>query len=339
MGDANISLNQIIEGRILRVDDEFVLIDVGYKSEGQIPRNEWDDHEPPPEPGQTIRVLIEDVEDAYGLGEESSRGMITLSKRKAKKIDDWDRVIRSIKEGDTVSVLVLKKIKGGLLVDLDGVNVFLPASQVDVRRPNEIGDYCGRSVECMVLKIDNERRNIVVSRRALIEKVREKTTRRTAQDLEVGQVRKGVVKNIADFGAFVDLGGIDGLLHITDMSGERINHPTEMVKMDQEVEVVVLHIDHERQKIALGMKQRMPSPWDNIAERYPVGSVHSGAVVNVMSYGAFVKLEEASKVWSTSAKCPGTKRVSHPNELCISTTRSRLSSSRSTPKSTRSRSA
>jgi len=235
----DVTLNTIVVGKILRVDDEFVLLDVGYKSEGQIHRNEWDEHEPPPEPGQTVRVLIEDVEDATDMGEES-RGMISLSKRKAKKIDDWEAVMKSVHEGDIVNVVVLRKIKGGLLVDLNGVNVFLPASQVDVRRPSDIGDYVGRTVECIVLKIDDERRNIVVSRRALIEKVREKQREELLKTLEVGQIRKGVVKNIADFGAFVDLGGIDGLLHITDMSWGRINHPTEMVQIDQELEVSVV---------------------------------------------------------------------------------------------------
>jgi small subunit ribosomal protein S1 len=310
----DVTLNSIVEGRILRVDDEFVLLDVGYKSEGQIHRNEWDENEPPPEPGQTVRVLIEDVEDAQGMGEEN-RGMIALSKRKAKKIDDWEAVMKSVHEGDIVNVVVLRKIKGGLLVDLNGVNVFLPASQVDVRRPSDIGDYVGRTVECIVLKIDDERRNIVVSRRALIEKQRAVQREDLLKTLEIGQRRKGVVKNIADFGAFVDLGGIDGLLHITDMSWGRINHPTEMVQIDQELEVQVLHIDHERQKIALGLKQMQPSPWDKVAEKYPVGSIHKGTVVNVMSYGAFVKLEEGIEGLVHISEMSWTKRVSHPNEL------------------------
>ncbi|MGC4003193.1 MAG: 30S ribosomal protein S1 [Pirellulales bacterium] len=312
--EANVTLNTIVEGKILRVDDEFVLLDVGYKSEGQIHRNEWDEGEAPPEPGQTVRVLVEDVEDSMGTGEEN-RGMIVLSKRKAKKIDDWTNVMSKIHEGDIVDVVVLRKIKGGLLVDLDGVNVFLPASQVDIRRPSDIGDYVGRTVQCIVLKIDDERRNIVVSRRALIEKVREKQREELLKTLEVGQLRKGVVKNIADFGAFVDLGGIDGLLHITDMSWGRIAHPTEMVQIDEELEVMVLHIDHERQKIALGIKQKMPSPWDKVDDKYPVGSSHKGTVVNVMSYGAFVKLEEGIEGLVHISEMSWTKRVSHPNEL------------------------
>ncbi|MDX1965480.1 MAG: 30S ribosomal protein S1 [Pirellulales bacterium] len=313
-GDDDISVNRIVEGRILRVDEEFVLIDVGYKSEGQIPRNEWEENEPPPEPGQVVRVLIEDVEDSTGFGEES-RGMILLSKRKAKKIDDWEKVMQSIHEGDTVTGTVLRKIKGGLLVDLDGVNVFLPASQVDIRRPNDIGDYVGRTISCIVLKIDDERRNIVVSRRALIEQERVIKKKQLLETLQEGQTRKGVVKNIADFGAFVDLGGIDGLLHITDMSWGRINHPTEMVQIDQELEVMVLHIDREREKIALGLKQKSASPWDQVGDKYPVGSVHKGSVVNVMSYGAFVKLEEGIEGLVHISEMSWTKRISHPNEL------------------------
>ncbi|MEN9666575.1 MAG: hypothetical protein RLZZ326_2938, partial [Planctomycetota bacterium] len=207
------------------------------------------------------------------------------------------------------------KIKGGLLVDISGVNVFLPASQVDIRRPADIGDYCGRCIQCLVLKIDEQRRNIVVSRRALIEQERAERKKQLMETLEVGQVRRGIVKNIADFGAFVDLGGIDGLLHITDMSWGRIGHPSEMVAIDQEIEVQVLHIDREREKIALGMKQRTASPWAKVADKYPVGTVCKGTVVNVMSYGAFVKLEDGVEGLVHISEMSWTKRVSHPSEL------------------------
>ncbi len=209
---------------------------------------------------------------------------------------------------------MVRKIKGGLLVDI-GVSVFLPASQVDIRRPNDIGDYIGRVVQCEVLKIDDARRNIVVSRRSLIEKQREEDREHLMAELDVGQIRKGIVKNIADFGAFVDLGGIDGLLHITDMSWERIGHPTEMVAIDQEIEVKILQIDREKQKIALGLKQKLNNPWTNIAEKYPVGSVVPGEVVNVMSYGAFVKLEPGIEAWCTSAKCLGLVVSTIQNEM------------------------
>ena len=313
LGGQDVDVNQIVEGKIIRIDDEFVLVDVGYKSEGMIPRNEWEPEDPDqPEVGQVIRVLVEDVEDSQGWLDD--RGMIVLSKRKAEKIEKWMKVMETVHEGDVVSGLVTRKIKGGLLVDI-GVNVFLPASQVDIRRPHDIGEYIGKTIECMVLKIDEARRNIVVSRRSLIESQRAEKKAELLKKLEVGQSRKGIVKNIADFGAFVDLGGIDGLLHITDMSWGRINHPSEMVKIDDELEVMVLHIDYEKEKIALGLKQRQASPWENVAAKYPVGSVVKGTVVNVMSYGAFVKLEDGIEGLVHISEMSWTKRISHPSEL------------------------
>lgn len=311
-GDA-IAPNQIVPGRILRVENDFVLVDVGYKSEGVIPLSEWEENEPPPQPGQTIDVLIEDIEDTFGPADDT-RGMLLLSKRKAEKIKAWMKVMETVHEGDVVTGTVSRKIKGGLLVDI-GVNVFLPASQVDIRRPPDIGDYIGKQIQCIVLKIDESRRNIVVSRRALIEREREEKKRKLLAELKVGELRKGVVKNIADFGAFVDLGGIDGLLHITDMSWGRINHPSEMVSIDQEIEVQILHIDYEKEKIALGLKQKQASPWENVEEKYPVGSRHKGVVVNVMSYGAFVKLEEGIEGLVHISEMSWTKRISHPSEL------------------------
>ncbi|MCX7414751.1 MAG: 30S ribosomal protein S1 [Planctomycetia bacterium] len=312
IGTATLAVNSVLHGKILRVDSEFVLVDVGYKSEGHIPRNEWDETEPPPQVGDIVKVLLEEFEDGQ---QEEQRGLITLSKRKARRIEDWLRVMESVKENDVVTGYVTRKIKGGLLVDISGVNVFLPASQVDIRRPADIGDYCGRAIQCLVLKIDEARRNIVVSRRALIEQERAERKKQLMETLEVGQVRRGIVKNIADFGAFVDLGGIDGLLHITDMSWGRIGHPSEMVQIDQEIEVQVLHIDREREKIALGMKQRTASPWAKVADKYPVGTVCKGTVVNVMSYGAFVKLEDGVEGLVHISEMSWTKRVSHPSEL------------------------
>lgn len=310
-GDVN--LNQIVEGKVLRVEGDNVLIDVGYKSEGMIPLSEWEEGEEPPQVGQTLKVLIEEMEDMQGVMEDAT-GMINLSKRKAQKIAAWQEVMSNIHEGDPVTGQVTRKIKGGLLVDI-GVNVFLPASQVDIRRPPDIGDYIGRTIQCLVLKIDEARRNIVVSRRALIENERKEKKTQLLSELEVGQTRKGVVKNIADFGAFVDLGGIDGLLHITDMSWGRIGHPSEMVAIDQEIEVMILHIDRDKEKIALGLKQKQPSPWEKVSDKYPVGAVIRGTVVNVMSYGAFVKLEEGIEGLVHISEMSWTKRISHPNEL------------------------
>ena len=308
----DVNVNQIVEGTVIRVDDEMVTVDVGYKSEGVIPRNEWEEEEEPPEVGQQVKVLVEDVEGV--AGSEGDRSMIALSKRKAEKIEQWERVMSEVNEGDVVTGTVTRKIKGGLLVDI-GVNVFLPASQVDIRRPADIGDYIGRVIQCLVLKIDEARRNIVVSRRSLIEAERKQAKEQLLKELEVGQLRIGTVKNIADFGAFVDLGGIDGLLHITDMSWGRISHPSEMVSIDQELEVMILHIDYEKEKIALGLKQKSASPWEDVEEKYPKGSRIKGQVVNVMSYGAFVKLEDGIEGLVHISEMSWTRRISHPSEL------------------------
>lgn len=299
-------LNEILTGTIVRVDNDEVVVDIGYKSEGVVQRDEWEEHEDVPEVGQQIEVELEEFEDSIGL--------IVLSKRKADRRREWEKIISTHAEGDVVKGSVIRKIKGGLLLNI-GVNVFLPASQVDIRRPNDIAEYIGSEIECMILKIDEARRNIVVSRRRLIEEEREKMKKSLLETLEVGQLRQGTVKNIADFGAFVDLGGIDGLLHITDMSWGRISHPTEMVKIDDEIEVMVLNIDYEKEKIALGLKQKTASPWSDISSKYPVGSRVEGEVVNVLSYGAFVKLEDGIEGLVHISEMSWTRRVNHPSEL------------------------
>lgn len=309
-------VNEIVEGKVLSVEGDEVLVDIGYKSEGMVPLYEWAEDEEPPKVGETIEVLLEEIEDDFGL--------VLLSKRKADRQKDWDWVIKRYSEGDTIVGMVVRKIKGGLLVNIGenlstsgarGVNVFLPASQVDIRRPADIGDFVNNEIECMILKIDDARKNIVVSRRRLIEEQRAEMKRKLLSELEENQIRKGVVKNIADFGAFVDLGGIDGLLHITDMSWGRINHPSEMVKIDDEIEVMILNIDREKEKIALGLKQKFPSPWDNVATKYPVGSRVTGEVVNVMTYGAFVKLEDGIEGLVHISEMSWTRRLNHPNEM------------------------
>ena len=301
--DEGYDVNAVLEGTVVRVEGEEVLIDIGYKSEGIVPIDEW---EIPPVAGDKVSVLLEEIEDEFGL--------ILLSKKKADRIREWEKVISTHKEGDVVEGKVLRKIKGGLLVDI-GVNVFLPASQVDIRRPQDIEFYRDKTIECLILKIDEARRNIVVSRRRLIELQREKMKKDLLSEITEGQLRKGTVKNIADFGAFVDLGGIDGLLHITDMSWGRIGHPSEMLKIDQEIEVMILHVDRDKEKIALGLKQKEKSPWDNVEAKYPVGTKIRGEVVNVMSYGAFVKLEDGIEGLVHISEMSWTKRVNHPTEL------------------------
>jgi small subunit ribosomal protein S1 len=302
--------NRIVTGRVLRVTGDEVWVDVGYKSEGAVELREWFDEDTgqvvPPKPGDEIPLLLEAAEDETGA--------VVLSYRKAKRQAEWEAVIAKHREGDVVSGPVTRKIKGGLLVNI-GINVFLPASQVDVRRPADIGEYIGKTIECKILKIDEARHNIVVSRRQLIEDRRAEMKEKLMAEIQEGQIRTGTVKNIAQFGAFVDLGGIDGLLHISDMDWSRVTDPHEKVHIDQQLEVYVLRVDRQKEKVALSLKHKTPSPWVSVAEKYPVGSRHTGEVVNVMSYGAFVKLEPGLEGLVHISEMSWTKRINHPNEL------------------------
>jgi small subunit ribosomal protein S1 len=300
----DLSPGKLIKGKVVGFAGEDIVVEVGLKSEGLIPKEEFEGTDV--RVGDTFDVLLESMEGEGGL--------IVLSKRKADRMLNWQRIMDTTKEGDVVEGTVMRKIKGGLLVDI-GVPVFLPASQVDIRRPGEIGDFIGRKIRASILKIDQERRNIVISRRKLIEEERDAAKKRLLETLSEGQIVTGTVKNIADFGAFVDLGGIDGLLHITDMSWGRINHPSELLKIDQKVEVKVLNIDREKEKIALGLKQKEASPWEQIEKKYPVGSRVRGTVVNLMSYGAFVRLEDGIEGLVHISEMSWTRRVNHPSEL------------------------
>ena len=307
MGDQETEFKpgSILQGTIVGRAGDSVVVDVGFKSEGLIDKHEFDDIEAAT-PGASIEVLLE--------GLEASEGVIQLSKRKADRIRGWERVITEKSEGDLVEGMVKRKIKGGLLVDI-GVPVFLPASQVDVRRPHDIGEYMNRPIRAKILKIDTERRNIVISRRKLIEEERAEAREKLLGTIEEGQIIKGQVKNIADFGAFVDLGGIDGLLHITDMSWGRVNHPSELLKIDEEVEIKVLNIDRDKEKVALGLKQLQSSPWENIADTFPISSRVRGEVVNIVSYGAFVKLTDGIEGLVHISEMSWTRRISHPSEM------------------------
>ena len=302
--------NQVVTGRVRKVTADAVWVDVGYKSEGVIELREWYDEAlgrpTPPQPGDEVQVLLEAVED--------EGGGVVLSYRKARRQKEWEAVLARHKEGDAVSGVVTRKIKGGLLVNI-GVSAFLPASQVDIRRPPDIGDYIGKTIECMIAVIDESRHNIVVSRRRLLEVRRDQMKKTLLTEIEPGQIRKGVVKNIASFGAFVDLGGIDGLLHVSDMAWERVTNPGDVVRIDQELEVYVIKVDREKEKIALGLKQKAPSPWAEVPQKYPVGSRHKGEVVNVMSYGAFVKLEPGVEGLVHVSEMSWTRRINHPSEV------------------------
>lgn len=295
----------ILTGTIAQQLGNDVIIEVGLKSEGVVDAAEFND---PADivPGKEIEVLLEDT--------DTESGLILLSKRKADAIRGWENIINTKNEGDIVCGRVVRRIKGGLLVDI-GVPVFLPASQVDIRKPGDISRFIGKEVECKILKIDVESRNIVVSRRKLVEEERKSSKEKILNEIEVGQRRTGVVKNIADFGVFVDLGGLDGLLHISDLSWGRISHPSEVVDLDQELECVVIGVDKEHEKISLGLKQKTRCPWDDVEDRYPIDSRVQGKIVNIMNYGAFVRLEDGIEGLVHISEMSWTKRLGHPSEM------------------------
>lgn len=298
-------IGSVVTGTVRRIDREDVVVDINYKAEGFVPLAEFNVGEEP-KPGDSIEVYIEEIDE--------DGGEIILSKRKADRIRGWERVMESHDVGDVIKGRAVRKIKGGLLVDI-GVPVFLPASQVDIRRVGEVGEFVGRELECKIIKIDRDRRNIVLSRRKLLEEERERKKTLVLGGLVKGEIRKGVVKNITDFGAFVDLGGIDGLLHITDMSWGRVSHPSEVVAIDQEIEVRVLDFDLDRERISLGLKQVRENPWEKIDEKYPVGCRVTGPVVNIMPYGAFVKLEDGIEGLVHISEMSWTRQISHPSEV------------------------
>jgi small subunit ribosomal protein S1 len=308
--------NTIVRGRVAQVAGDEVWIEVNLGCRGVVPLAEWYDEAEgrvvPPVPGQFVEVLIEAAE------EESGR--VALSRRKTIRHgcpccdEEERRVLQRLREGDVVSGIITRRVAGGLLVNF-GFHAFLPDGEAGSLPAENAGDAIGRAIECKLLKIDEARRTIVVSRRQALEVQRAERKRKLLAEIEPGQIRKGVVKNIAQFGAFVDLGGLDGLLHVTDMAWGRVAHPSEVVQIDQEIEVVVLTVDKEKAKVALGLKQKTPSPWANVEQKYPVGSRHTGEVVNVMSYGAFVKLEPGVEGVVPISEMSWTKRIDHPSEL------------------------
>ena len=295
----------IITGTIVEQLGNDVIVEIGLKSEGVVDADEFDSSDEI-ESGKKIEVFVEEV--------DAEDGIILLSKRKADRIRGWEIIVSQKGEGDIVVGKAIRRIKGGLLVDI-GVPVFLPASQVDIRKPGDISRFIGEDIECKILKIDTENKNIVVSRRQIIEEERQSSKEAILKDIEVGQIRKGIVKNIADFGVFVDLGGLDGLLHISDLSWGRITHPSEIVKLDQEIECVVIGVDSDSEKVSLGLKQKTESPWEKAEERYPVNSRVRGTVVNIMNYGIFLRLEEGVEGLVHISEMSWTKRIVHPSDM------------------------
>jgi len=279
----NFKEGSIVAGKVVEVRNNEVLVDIGYKSEGLIAGEEFRDLATL-KPGDPVEVVLEQIED--------DDGKIILSKTKAEQQRMWDNVLSSSEEGSVLEGEIKSRVKGGLIVDVSGVKGFLPGSQLDVVPVRNLDDYLGKRFEFKVMKIDRERRNIVLSRRDLIEQRRRDKRKGLLTDIKIGQLRSGLVKNITDFGAFIDLGGLDGLLHITDMSWGRVSHPSKVLKVGETTEVMILGIDFEKERVSLGLKQKTPNPWDNIESKFPVGSRVHGKVVNLVPYGAFVEIEE-----------------------------------------------
>ena len=301
----NFTEGSIVKGKVLEVRPTEILVDIGYKSEGVISSSEFRDisqiHV-----GDDMEVLLERLED--------DDGMVILSKTKAEQQRCWDRVLETCQEGGLIEGVIKGRVKGGMIVDV-GIDAFLPGSQLDVLPVRNPDDLLNKKLEFKILKINKDRRNIVLSRRELLEDRRREQKKKLLTEIQIGQVRKGVVKNITDFGAFVDLQGMDGLLHITDMSWGRINHPSEMLSVGREIEVTVLDVNLEKERISLGLKQRMQNPWDDIDTKFPVGSRVRGKVVNLVPYGAFIQLEEGVEGLVHVSEISWTKRVAKASDV------------------------
>ena len=299
----------VVQGTVLTADPEFVLIDVGCKSEGRIATWEFADQSGVAriEPGQTVEVLVETM--------ETDDGVIVLSKEKADRLRVWDQLSDAYEQGEVVEGLITGRVKGGLSVGLKGVKAFLPGSQVDLRPVRNLDRIIGEQHKFKIIKFNKRRGNIVLSRRALLETERQSLRERTLEILKEGLVVEGIVKNITDYGAFIDLGGIDGLLHITDMSWGRIAHPSELFQVGDQVRVRVLKYDRDSERVSLGLKQTLPDPWIDVGSRYPIGLRIHGSVVSLADYGAFVELEPGIEGLIHISEMSWTKRVKHPSKV------------------------
>ncbi len=298
-------VGQILKGKIVELTKDFVVIDVGLKSEGLVPVSEF------LEPQDMF--LGNDVE-VYLDSAEGEDGQIVLSHEKARRLRQWEFIVNHCKEGSIVRGKVLRKVKGGLMVDI-GMEAFLPGSQIDNKRIKTLDEYVNEVFDFKILKINTERKNIVVSRRELLEEERISKKAEMLENIELGEVRTGVVKNITDFGVFLDLDGIDGLLHITDMTWKRIKHPSEMVELGQEIEVIILHVDKEKGRVALGMKQKESNPWEEIEHRYPIGTLVKGKIVNLVPYGAFIEIEPGIEGLIHVSEMSWVRNITDPSEM------------------------
>ncbi len=294
----------IVNGTILEIRPQVVLVDIGYKSEGEIPISEFEDEEI--EVGDQIEVLLESL--------ENEEGHVVLSKEKAAHKQNWDKIVAVFKEGGLVKGKVKSIVKGGLMVNV-GVEAFLPGSQVDIIPPKDLNEYVGNVYEFKIVKVNDERKNIVLSRREVIEAERSELRQRFLETVKTGDKVRGIVKNLTDFGAFVDLSGMDGLLHITDMSWGRVNHPSELLHIGQEIEVLILDVDRDKERVSLGLKQLSDNPWADIEKKYPIGSHVKGRITKLLAYGAFVELERGVEGLVHVSELSWTKRITRPSDV------------------------
>lgn len=302
---SGMEIGQILKGRIVEITKDFVVVDVGLKSEGLVPLAEFEDPS----------SLALDAEIEVFLDQaEGDDGQIVLSREKARRQRQWEYIVNNCEEGSIVEGKVLRKVKGGLMVDI-GMEAFLPGSQIDNKRIKNLDDYIGETFDFKILKINMERKNIVVSRRELLEEERISRKIELLENINEGDVCKGVVKNITDFGVFLDLDGIDGLMHITDMTWKRIKHPSEMVKVGQELDVMILNVDKEKGRVALGMKQKESNPWEDIEARYPTGTHIKGKIVNLVPYGAFIEIEPGIEGLIHVSEMSWVKNITDPSEM------------------------
>jgi small subunit ribosomal protein S1 len=302
----DIKEGEVVKGKIIAVSKDDVIVDVGFKSEGIIPMAEF------PEDGN---IVVGDEIEVYLEAVEDQDGQLVLSKQKADFMRVWDDIREAHEKGELVSGKLVRRIKGGIVVDIQGVDAFLPGSQISLRQVPNFDELLGRTMELKIIKVNRPRRNIVVSRRAVLEEERSRMRQQLLTEIEPGQVRKGVVKNVTDFGVFIDLGGVDGLLHITDMSWGRVNHPSEMVSVGEEMEVRILDFDRETSRISLGLKQLTPYPWDEVEEKYPIGKKVKGRIVSLTDYGAFVELEKGVEGLIHISEMSWTQHIKHPSKI------------------------
>lgn len=296
----------VVKGRILSIDGKEVSVDIGFKSEGVVPIEEFNNPEEL-KIGDEIEVYIDTLED--------KDGQLILSRKKAEFLKAWERVLDKAERGEVMKGRIVRRIKGGMVVDLEGVEAFLPGSQIDVRPVRDFDALVGQTFDFKVVNINHMRKNIVVSRRVLIEEEMKDQREKILRELEKGQVLEGIVKNITDFGVFIDLGGVDGLLHINDLSWGRVKHPSEIVSLDQKIKVMVLDFDEKKTRISLGLKQLQPHPWENVEEKFPVGSKVTGKVVNIADYGAFVELEKGVEGLIHISEMSWTQHIKHPSQV------------------------